>query len=136
ERRALAVATVTWLGSAALAAGRTGVGFAVLAAGLVAMLAVAYQPAWRAGSGAHWWPRLTQCRYALMHGAVGAGQAVLFAAVVLAGADPSRLPVAAVPLLAGVPVAELTLVWHQRRVAAVRAQMSDRTAYQRRLSAV
>jgi hypothetical protein len=136
ERRTLAVAGVTWVGSGALAAGGAQLGFAVLALGLAAMLAVAYQPAWRARSGGRWRPRLAQCRYALMHGAVGAGQAVLFAAVVLAGSDPSRLPVAAVPLLAGVPVAELTLVWHQRRVAAVRAQTCDRVVYQRRLSSV
>jgi hypothetical protein len=73
---------------------------------------------------------------ALAHGAVGAGQAVLFASVVLASGDPARVPAAAVPLLVGVPMAELILVWHQRRVAATRAALTDRGLYRRRLARV
>jgi hypothetical protein len=139
ERRTLAAATITWVASAGFAVaadGQVAVPAAILALGLAAMLALAYQPAFRAKSGRRWRPRLAQCHHALVHGAVGAGQAVLFAAVLLVGSEPSRLPIAAVPLLAGVPVAELTLVWHQRRVAAVRAKLCDRVAYQRRLNSV
>jgi len=103
-------------------------------AAIVVLLLVAYGPATARGD---WFrPRPREAAAALAYGAVGAGQAVLFASVVLAGDDLMRMPVAAVPLLIGVPLAELVLVWHQRRVAATRAALTDRWQYPRRLTRV
>ena len=131
EKRVLGAAAGVWIATAAVVAGT---GLWVVGAAIVVLLLVAYGPA--AARGDWFRPRPREAAAALAYGAVGAGQAVLFASVVLAGDDLMRMPVAAVPLLIGVPLAELVLVWHQRRVAATRAALTDRWQYPRRLTRV
>lgn len=131
EKRVLAAATGVWTAAAAVYAGT---GLWIVGAAILVLLLVAYGPATRPGE---WFrPRPREAAKALANGAVGAGQAVLFASVVLAGGDLLREPMAMVPLLVGVPLAELVLVWHQRRVAATRAALTDRWQYPRRLTRV
>jgi len=131
EKRVLAAAAGVWIATAAVLAGA---GLWVVGAAIVVLLLVAYGPATVPGG---WFrPRPREALAALVYGAVGAGQAVLFASVVLAGDDLMRVPAAAVPLLVGVPLAELVLVWHQRRVAATRAVLTDRWQYPGRLTRV
>jgi hypothetical protein len=121
-----------WAATLVVAAGFAGPW--LIAAAVVVLVIIAYSPVARPGE--RFRPRPGEAAIALAHGAVGAGQAVLFASVVLAGGDPARVPVAAVPLLIGVPLAELVLVWHQRRVAATRAELTDRWLYRKRLTRV
>jgi hypothetical protein len=131
ETRVLAAAAGVWIAAVAVFAGT---GLWIVGAAIVVLVLVAYGPAMRTGE---WYrPRPREAASALANGAVGAGQAVLFASVVLAGGDLLREPVAAIPLLVGVPLAELVLVWHQRRVAATRAALTDRWQYPRRLTRV
>jgi hypothetical protein len=131
EKRVLAAAAGVWIATAAVVAGTE---LWVVGAAIVVLLLVAFGPATARGE---WFrPRPREAAAALAYGAVGAGQAVLFASVVLAGDDLMQMPVAAVPLLIGVPLAELVLVWHQRRVAATRAALTDRWQYPRRLTRV
>jgi hypothetical protein len=73
---------------------------------------------------------------AFLYGAVGTGQAALLTIVALDGIATTRVPPEAIPLLVGVPLIELTLVWHQRRIAAARAALDDRAAFDRRLAQV
>jgi hypothetical protein len=134
ERRVAAAGSGVWVAAGVAAAGAGAVGRWLIAFAVVALVVVAYLPAVRPGG--RFRPRPAEAGAALAHGAVGAGQAVLFASVVLADADPARVPVAAVPLLVGVPVAELVLAWHQRRVAATRAALTDRWQYSHRLTRV
>jgi hypothetical protein len=134
ERRVLAAAAGVWAATALAASGAGPAGRWLIVAAVVALVAVAYLPALRRGG--RFRPRAAEAGTAFAHGAVGAGQAVLFASVVLAGADPGRIPAAAVPLLLGVPLAELLLAWHQRRVIATRAALTDRWQYGPRLARV
>jgi hypothetical protein len=131
EKRVLAAAAGVWIAAAAVYAGT---GLWIVGAAIGVLVLVAYSPATRRGD---WYrPRPREVARALANGAVGAGQAVLFASVVLAGGDLLREPAAMIPLLIGVPLAELVLVWHQRRVAATRAALTDRWQYPRRLTRV
>lgn len=131
EKRVLAAAAGVWIAAAAVYAGT---GLWIVGAAIGVLVIVAYGPATRKGE---WYrPRPREAARALANGAVGAGQAVLFASVVLAGGDLLREPVAVIPLLVGVPLAELVLVWHQRRVAVTRAALTDRWQYPRRLTRV
>jgi hypothetical protein len=131
EKRVLAAAAGVWIATAAAVAGT---GLWVVGAAIAVLLLVAYGPATAKGE---WFrPRPREAAAALVYGTVGAGQAVLFASVVLAGDDLMRVPAAAVPLLIGVPLAELLLVWHQRRVAVTRATLTDRWQYAGRLTRV
>jgi hypothetical protein len=131
EKRVLAAAAGVWIAAFAVYAGT---GMWIVGAAVAVLVLVAYGPAFRRGE---WYrPRPREAASALANGAVGAGQAVLFASVVLAGGDLLREPVTAIPLLVGVPLAELVLVWHQRRVAATRAVLTDRWQYPRRLTRV
>jgi hypothetical protein len=134
ERRVLAAAVGVWGATLVVAVVGGRFGSWLIGLAIAAMLAVAYSPAVRPAQ--RFRPRPAEVPRALAHGVVGAGQAVLFASVVLAGGDPARVPAAAVPLLIGVPLAELILVWHQRRVAATRATLTDRALYRQRLTRV
>jgi hypothetical protein len=131
EKRVLAAAAGVWIAAAAVF---LGTGLWIVGAAIAVLLLVAYGPA--AQKGEWYRPRPREAVNALVNGAVGAGQAVLFASVVLAGGDLMREPAAAIPLLLGVPIAELVLVWHQRRVTATRAALTDRWQYPRRLTRV
>jgi hypothetical protein len=131
EKRVLAAAAGVWIAAGAVFAGT---GPWILGAAVAVLVLVAYGPAF--GPGEWYRPRPREAVRALANGAVGAGQAVLFASVVLAGGDLLREPAAAIPLLVGVPLAELVLVWHQNRVAATRAALTDRWQYPRRLTRV
>jgi hypothetical protein len=139
ERRVLATATLTWLTAAGVALGGGYPAMAALAASLLLLLAVAYLPGWVAGAGARkrvrWRAWRGDVPYALRYGAVGTGQAVLLVALGAAGVSLASVW-AAVPLLLGVPLIELTLVWHQRRIASARAALDDRAQFERRLSRV
>jgi hypothetical protein len=137
ERRLLGWAVPCWLSAVAMADHVGPAADVGLLASLAAMVLVAYWPAvGRAGtSGAAGtrWPTPRQLFAAFGYGTVGTGQAVLFVLVVLAGASASRLPLDATPLLVGVPLIELLLLWHQRRVADGRATLDDRAAFKRHL---
>ncbi|GIJ47672.1 hypothetical protein Val02_45580 [Virgisporangium aliadipatigenens] len=134
ETRVLVAASTVWFATLALSHGAGLLGLWLLAFGVLVVVIVAFAPAF--GTAARFRPAPGEAGSALAHGAVGAGQAVLFASVVLAGSDPALVPAAAVPLLVGVPVAELVLIWHQRRVAGTRAALTDRRVYVRRLTKV
>ncbi len=131
EKRVLAAATGVWIAAVAVFAGTE---LWIVGAAIAVLLLVAYGPATQPGE---WYrPRTREAAKALANGAVGAGQAVLFASVVLAGGELLREPMAVIPLLVGVPLAELVLLWHQQRVAATRAALTDRWQYPRRLTRV
>jgi hypothetical protein len=134
ETRVLVAASTVWFATLALSHGAGLLGLWLLAFGVLVVVAVAFAPA--LNPAARFRPGPGEAGAALAHGAVGAGQAVLFASVVLAGSDPALVPAAAVPLLVGVPLAELVLIWHQRRVAGTRAALTDRRLYVRRLTRV
>jgi hypothetical protein len=129
-RSTLLAALGCWVAAGALAAGATRPGFLVLAAALAAMLVLAFRPALRSAGR---WPDRRAYPAALRQGLVGAGQALLFAVVVL---RPGSTIGAAGPLLVGVPLTELMLVWHQRRVADGRESLVDRAAFRRHLARV
>lgn len=131
EKRVLAAATGVWTAAVAVYAGT---GLWIVGAAIAVLVTVAYSAA--PGPGPWYRPRPREAAKALANGAVGAGQAVLFASVVLAGGELLREPMAVIPLLVGVPLAELVLVWHQHRVAATRATLTDRWQYPRRLTRV
>lgn len=135
ERRTLAVAVGCWIAAGALIAGAGTVAVAALGVSLTAMLVVAYLPAW--GSGRSPW-RPDLCRYATAagHGVVGAGQAVLFVLVVLQMAGTVAPVMTSAPLLVAIPLTELMLLWHQRRVADGRARLADRASFRRHLRGV
>ncbi|WP_327006502.1 hypothetical protein OHA72_04025 [Dactylosporangium sp. NBC_01737] len=130
-----------WVATAAVAAGLGGWAVPALLCGVAALLVAAFRPVVGADvSGRMPWRRWRSwggdIGYALLYGLVGTGQAALLGAVALDGIAPHRVPVAAVPLLVGVPLIELTLVWHQRRVAYARAVLADRAAFDRRLARI
>jgi hypothetical protein len=135
ERRVLAAASLCWAAAAGVALDGGHLAEVGLAASLLVLLAVAYRPAF-GGGGARTHSRWRSWRgdvaYALRYGAVGTGQAALLVAVGLTGVSLSSVW-AAVPLLLGVPLIELTLVWHQRRIADARAVLDDRAQFDRRL---
>ncbi len=128
ERRTALAALGSWLAVAALTAGLPGVAFALLAASLCAMVVVAYLPALRKGN-TWYWPGLGRYPKAVRHGMVGAGQGALFVVVVLHRISTMSVPVSALLLLAGVPLAELTVLWHQWRVAEGRRLLANRDAF-------
>jgi hypothetical protein len=138
ERRVLLWAVPCWVSSAALLA-NAGVAADVGLLGSLAVLAiVAYRPVIGrvdAPPGACW-PRPGQLFASIGYGLVGAGQAVLFVLVVLLGVGLTPAPIDVVPLLVGVPLIELLLVWHQRRVADGRATLDERAAFGRHLARV
>lgn len=141
ERVVLVAAVPCWVATAAVAAGAGPWSVAALLCGVVALAVVAFRPVVGADvSGRMPWRRWRSWRgdigYALLYGLVGTGQAALLRAVALDGIAPHRLPVEAVPLLVGVPLIELTLVWHQRRIAYARAVLADRMAFDRRLARI
>ncbi|MBB5872884.1 hypothetical protein F4553_006318 [Allocatelliglobosispora scoriae] len=135
ERRTLAVASGCWIAAGALIAGAGNVGVAALGISLTAMLVVAYLPAFGRG-GSPWRPDLRRYATAAGHGVVGAGQAVLFVLVVLQLAGTVAPAATSAPLLVGVPLTELMLLWHQRRVADGRARLADRAAFRRHVRRV
>ncbi|GAA3448527.1 hypothetical protein [Dactylosporangium matsuzakiense] len=136
ERVVIAAVVPVWVATAGL---RYGLGIIVLLACVTVLLAVAYRPvlgrrpalvrrrwrSWRHDVG-----------YAALYGLVGTGQAALLRTVALDGIAPHRVPVEAIPLLVGVPLMELTLVWHQRRIASARAFLADRFAFDRTLGRI
>jgi hypothetical protein len=134
ERRVLACAVPCWLSAGAMALGYDRYASAALLASLSLMLLVAYLPGFRRSTFT--WPRARQLAAAVGYGAVGTGQAILFVLVVLTGSGSGLVPIDAVPLLVGVPLTELLLVWHQRRVADGRARLDDRAAFGRHLKRV
>ncbi|GAA1560037.1 hypothetical protein GCM10009827_096450 [Dactylosporangium maewongense] len=141
ERVVLAAAAPCWVATACVALGAGTWAVTALLGGVVALLAVAFRPVAGADvSGRMPWRRWRSWRgdigYALLYGLVGTGQAALLRAVALDGIAPHRVPVQAVPLLVGVPLIELTLVWHQRRIAYARAVLADRAAFDRRLARI
>jgi hypothetical protein len=105
-----------------------------LFASLAAMVLVGFWPIFAAGGA--WRPGLRHCGVAASHGIVGAGQAVLFILVVLVPAGTVAPVAASAPLLLGIPLAELMLLQHQRRVADCRARAADRAVFQRNLKKV
>ncbi|MET7421305.1 hypothetical protein [Dactylosporangium sp. NPDC005555] len=141
ERVVLAAAAPCWIATAFVALGSGRWAVTALLCGVAALLAVAFRPVLGADvSGRMPWRRWRSWRgdigYALLYGLVGTGQAALLRAVALDGIAPHRVPVEAVPLLVGVPLIELTLVWHQRRIAYARAVLADRGAFDRRLARI
>lgn len=141
ERVVLAAATPCWIAAGAVSVGLGLPAVLTLLAGLVVVVAVAFRPAvpgvgvpGRSGAvGGRWRSWRRDLRYALLYGGVGTGQAVLLLSVGVTDVSAARVPPEAVPLLLGVPIIELTLVWHQRRVAAARAATDDRLVFDRRL---
>jgi hypothetical protein len=135
ERRVLGYALPSWAAAGAMAIGVGPVAALVLTGTVAVTLFVAYWPALARSPG--WWrPKASDGVRAICYGVVGTGQALLFLLVVLTGQRVTRLPLEALPLLVGVPLTELTLLWHQRRVADGREELDDRTAYRRHLRSV
>jgi hypothetical protein len=134
ERRVLACALPIWAAAGALAFGAGDLAPLALIGAVALVVVVAYRPAF-ARSGRWYRPTPRDVLGGLSHGCVGTGQAVLFVLVVLAGSTATRLPIEALPLLAGVPMTELALLWHQRRVAGGRDALDDRAAFRRHLRA-
>lgn len=133
ERRTLIPAGCCWLATGALAAGAGPPAVAAMLAALLAMVAVAYLPAW-GRSGRPWRADLSRYAIAVRHGTVGAGQAALFILVVLQLAGTVAPAASSAPLLLGIPLTELMLLRHQRRVADGRVRLTDRTAFRRHLA--
>ncbi|WP_432985163.1 hypothetical protein [Dactylosporangium sp. CA-233914] len=138
ERAVIGAVAPCWLATAGL---RYGLSVVVLLGCVAVLVAVAYRPVLgerqaRRPTRRRWrsWRHDMGC--AALYGLVGAGQAALLRSVALDGIAPHRVPVEAVPLLLGVPLMELTLVWHQRRIAAARADLADRFAFDRRLGRI
>jgi hypothetical protein len=135
ELRTLVAAGGCWVAVGTLAAGARQAGIVILSISLAAMVLVAYLPAWGRGRSV-WRPDLRRYATAAGHGAVGAGQAALFILVVLQQAGTVVPAATSAPLLVGVPLTELVLLWHQRRVAYGRVRLTDRTAFRRHLRSV
>ena len=137
ERTVLRCAVPCWAAAGYMAVRPGTPAVAALLAALTLMLLVAYRPVLGGrdeATGRLWSPpRPRDLLGALGYGAVGAGQGVLFVLVVLVGAHSAKLPLDAVPLLVGVPMTELLLLWHQRRVADGRATLHDRAAFEQHL---
>ncbi|MFI5906407.1 hypothetical protein [Dactylosporangium sp. NPDC051541] len=136
ERVVIGAVAPVWIATAGL---RYGLSVLVLIACVAVLLAVAYRPVLGRGPVVvrrRWRSWRHDVGYAALYGLVGTGQAALLRTVALDGIAPHRVPVEAVPLLLGVPLMELTLVWHQRRIASARANLADRFAFDRRLGQI
>ncbi|WP_433055999.1 hypothetical protein [Dactylosporangium sp. CS-033363] len=138
ERAVIGAVAPCWIATAGL---RYGLGIGALLACVAVLVAVAYWPVLRERrprriTRRRWRSWRHDVGYAALYGLVGTGQAALLRTVALDGIAPHRVPLAAVPLLLGVPLMELTLVWHQRRIAAARAGLADRFAFDRRLGSI
>jgi hypothetical protein len=139
ERVVIAAVAPCWLATTLL---HHGLGGPALLACVAALVVVAFWPVLGRAGGARarerrrWRSWRYDLGYAALFGLVGTGQAALLRTVALDGIAPHRVPIAAVPLLLGVPLIELTLVWHQRRIAAARAHLADRFAFDRRLARI
>jgi hypothetical protein len=138
ERVVLAAVVPCWVATAAL---RSGLSVLVLLGLVGVLVAVAFWPALRGDRSPpavrrRWRAWRYDAGYAALFGLVGTGQAALLRTVALDGIAAHRLPVAVVPLLLGVPLIELALVWHQRRIASARANLADRFAFDRRLARI
>src|SRR5262249_23497089 len=135
EGRLVLCAVPVWVVSAGLLLGAGRYALIGLLAALAAMVVVAYLPAFRPGP--HWaFPPLSTVYPALGHGAVGGGQAVLFVSIAHGLAARGELALATVPLLVGVPVVELAVAWHQRRVAVELSTVDSRGFFRRQLTRV
>ncbi|WP_432834638.1 hypothetical protein [Dactylosporangium sp. CA-092794] len=136
EREVIGAVVPCWLATAGL---RFGLSPLMLLGCVAGLVAVAYRPVLRRNLRAArrpWRSLRPDLRYAALYGLVGAGQAALLHSVALDGIAPHRVPVEAMPLLLGVPLIELTLVWHRRRIASARAHLADRFAFDRRLARI
>jgi hypothetical protein len=138
--RAVLAATVPcWFSTGAVALGLGGRAVAALLVSLALLTGVAFWPAfWPASDKARpsmrrWRAWRTEVGRSLLYGAVGAGQAALLIIVAFDDTTTAHVPPALVPMLVGAPLIELTLVWHQRRIAASRRVLSDRGAFEQRL---
>ncbi|GAA2377382.1 hypothetical protein [Dactylosporangium salmoneum] len=134
ERVVILAVAPCWLATAGL---RYGLPVIVLIGCVAVLVGVAFRPVLRTGvkkARRGWWR--PDVRYAALYGLVGTGQAALLRTVALDGIAPHRVPVEALPLLFGVPLIELTLVWHRHRIAAARADLADRFAFDRRLARI
>jgi hypothetical protein len=135
ERAVIGAVAPCWLATAGL---QFGLSVWLLLACVAVLTLVAFRPVLgrsdRPRRTRKWWRH--DLRYAALYGLVGAGQAALLRSVALDGIAPHRVPVEAVPLLLGVPLIELTLVWHQRRIATARTNLADRFAFDRRLARI
>jgi hypothetical protein len=129
QRTVLAWTVPCWLAAACIGLGLRTFGAVTLLVALAAVTAVAFGPA--RGPGRHPRPCLPDVGRSLVFGLVGCGQAVL---LMLVAFKRGALPPELIPLLIGVPLTELALVWHQRRVAAARAVLTHRAAFDHRLN--
>ncbi|MER7275677.1 hypothetical protein ABT369_14565 [Dactylosporangium sp. NPDC000244] len=138
ERMVIGAVVPCWVATAGLG---WGLSVSWLLACVAVLVGVAYLPVLRERSPRkftrrRWRSWRHDIGYAALYGLVGTGQAALLRTVALDGIAPHRVPLAAVPLLLGVPLMELTLVWHQRRIASARADLADRFAFDRRLGRI
>jgi hypothetical protein len=147
ERRVVGYAVPCWLAAGALALGYRRPAVVALLVAVAVLVGCAFAPAFqrtgtRRGGGrrvallVRWRAWSDDLGRALLFGCVGTGQATLLVSVALDGVAPSHVAPGTVPLLIGVPLIELCLVWHQRRVGAARARLADRAVFERRLRAV
>jgi hypothetical protein len=152
ERELVRAAVPSWIASGALVAGRVlldgpselhWVGAALLAGTVGRFLFVAYRPVlgpsrrddWR------WSLHLTEAMPALGYAAVGAAQAVLLVAAMMAGAGADAdagtfgagMPLITAPLLIGALAAEYLLLRHRVRLEHALDTATDRTGYRRQL---
>jgi hypothetical protein len=127
ERRTLGIAAGVWISVLAFMAGAGQPAVIALFVLLTVMVGLAFQPAYRRGG--NWRPGLKQSGSALGHSVIGAGQAVLFILVVLQQSGTVAPAATSAPLLLGIPLTELLLLQHQRRVASGRSQFADRAAF-------
>ncbi|WP_433083000.1 hypothetical protein ACQP1P_03425 [Dactylosporangium sp. CA-052675] len=138
ERMVILAVVPCWVATAGL--GR-GLSVSWLLACVAVLVGVAYLPVLRERfprrvTRRRWRTWRYDIGYAALYGLVGTGQAALLRTVALDGIAPHRVPPAALPLLLGVPLMELTLVWHRRRIASARADLADRFAFDRRLGRI
>jgi hypothetical protein len=142
QRAVLAWTVPCWLATAGIAAGLGRPAVVALLASLAMLTVMAFRPALGGPdpaapmipARARWQTLRADLSRAVIFGMVGCGQAVLLILVAFKGSSTFGLPPELVPLLIGVPLTELALVWHQRRVAAARAVLENRAAFDRRLN--
>lgn len=137
EKSIVGWAAPCWLSTVGIFAGLGGAAVAALLVSVAVLVGVAFHPVLRRGpTGLRLRAWRRDFGVALVYGAVGTGQAALLTVVAIPGVSVTRLPPEALPLLVGVPLIELTLVWHHRRIAAARAALYDRFSFDRRLARV
>jgi hypothetical protein len=142
QRAVLAWTVPCWLSTAAIAVGLGTPAVIALLAGLTVLTVMAFRPAFgghdpaapSTPARARWQTWRADLGRAVIFGTVGCGQAVLLILVAFKGSTTFGVPPELIPLVIGVPLTELALVWHQRRVAASRAVLENRAAFDRRLS--